>query len=90
MPNNIEQLTNLCSNIIVLSKQAHGMAHDQFNAEFDAGSRSQSRSVLLCEIGSCFVDIEGSLKKIISNIDLLNEIPQDYTIKEDNQLFLMR
>ena len=90
MANNLEQLVNTVSNMIVLSKQAHSMAQDQFNAEYDAGSKSQSRSMLLCEIGSEFIGIESTFKRIISNIELLNEISQDYTIKEDNQLYLMR
>lgn len=90
MANNLEQIAIQTGNIAVMVKQVHSMAQDQFNAEFDAGSRSNSRSLLLCEIGTSMTNIEYELKKIKENIDLLNEIPQDYTIKEDNQIFLMR
>jgi hypothetical protein len=90
MADNLEQLTNITSNIIVQAKQAHGMAKDQFNAEYDAGSRSQSRNMLLCEIGSQFTSIESLLKQIILNLELLKEIPQDYTIEKEHQIFLMR
>jgi len=90
MANNLEQIAIQAGNIAVMVKQVHGMAQDQFNAEYDAGSRSQSRSILLCEIGTSMINIEYELKKIRENIDHLNEIPQDYTIKENPELFLMR
>jgi hypothetical protein len=78
MPNyqdNLPQILNLEGNIIVLTKQMHTLAREQFANEHQAGSRSSSRGILLAEIGTRLQGIEHDLKKIADNIDMLKEIP---------------
>ena len=63
--------------MIVLAKQIFTLAMEQYHGEFDAGSRSNSRSQLLGEIGNHALTVAERCKYISNNIGLLGEIPMN-------------
>lgn len=82
---NTAQMKNLTGNLVALAKQMFTLAMEQYHWEFDAGSRSNSRSQLLGEIGSYSIDLANKCKKLADNLMLLGEIPMNPNDKDDEQ-----
>lgn len=80
---NTDQIINLTNNLVVFAKQVFQLAMEQYDADFESGSRSNSRSQLLGEIGSFALDIAQKCKQINSNASLLKEIPMNPTDASD-------
>ena len=75
MQDNLPQILGIAGNMIVLTRQMHALARDQFESEHKAGSRSSSRGLMLAEIGTALQGIEHELKTITANIDMIKELP---------------
>lgn len=86
----IDNMHNLTGNIAVYVKQLHNMAYQQYDLESESGSRSLSRDRLICEIGTQCINIEYAIKQIVNNIDMLREIPRDFEVKDNFELWVMR
>jgi len=86
----LNNMRNMAGNIAVYVKQLHDMAYAQYDMESEAGSRSQSRDRLLCEIGTYCINIEHNIKRITDNLDMLSEIPRDFKVADDFEVWLMR
>ena len=86
----IDNMHNLTGNIAVYIKQLHNLAYAQYDLESENGSRSLSRNRLLCEIGTEIVNIEYAIKHIVNNLEMLKEIPKDYIIRDNFELWIMR
>ena len=88
-----DQLDNMrlmTGNIAVYAKQLHNMAYQQYDLESESGSRSLSRDRLTCEIGTEIANIEYAIKHIVNNLEMLKEIPKDYIIRDNFELWIMR
>ena len=88
-----DQLDNMrlmTGNIAVYAKQLHNMAYQQWDMESESGSRSLSRDRLVCEIGTYCVNIEHAIKQIVENIDMLREIPRDFKVEDNFEIWIMR
>ena len=86
----IDNMHNLTGNIAVYVKRLHNMAYQQYDLESESGSRSLSRDRLICEIGTEIVNIEYAIKQIVNNLEMLKEIPKDYIIRDNFELWIMR
>lgn len=86
----IDNMHNLTGNIAVYVKQLHNMAYQQYDLESESGSRSLSRDRLICEIGTEIVNIEYAIKQIVNNLEMLKEIPRDFEVKDNFELWIMR
>jgi hypothetical protein len=86
----IDNMHNLTGNIAVYVKQLHNIAYQQWDLESESGSRSLSRDRLLCEIGTYCINIEYAIKQIVNNLEMLKEIPKDYIIRDNFELWIMR
>ncbi len=88
-----DQLANMrlmTGNIAVYAKQLHNMAYQQWDMESESGSRSLSRDRLICEIGTYCINIEHAIKQITDNINMLNEIPRDFKVADNFEIWIMR
>ena len=86
----LANISNTLGNIAVYVKQMHNMAYQQYDLESESGSRSLSRDRLICEIGACCVNIEYNIKQIKNNLDMLKEIPRDFNVPQDFEIWIMR
>jgi len=86
----LNNMRNTAGNIAVYVKQLHDMAYAQYDMESETGSRSHSRDRLLCEIGTLCINIEHNIKQITDNLDMLSEIPRDFKVADDFEIWLMR
>jgi hypothetical protein len=86
----IDNMHNSTGNIAVYVKQLHNIAYQQWDLESESGSRSLSRDRLLCEIGTYCINIEYAIKQIVNNLEMLKEIPKDYIIRDNFELWIMR
>jgi hypothetical protein len=71
MQDNLPQILSIAGNMIVLTRQMHLLAREQFESEHKEGSRSSSRGLMLAEIGTALQGMEHELKTITGNIDML-------------------
>jgi len=86
----LNNMRNMAGNMAIYIKQLHDAAYQQFDLEAESGSRSSSRDRLICEIGTQCVNIEYAIKQIVANLDMLNEIPQDFKVADNFELWIMR
>jgi hypothetical protein len=86
----INSMRNMAGNLVVYARQLHDAAYQQFDLEAESGSRSSSRDRLICEIGTQCVNIEYAIKQIVRNLDMLNEIPQDFKVEDNFEIWIMR
>jgi hypothetical protein len=75
MQDNLPQILGIAGNVIVLTKQMHLLAREQFENEHKEGSRSSSRGLMLAEIGTALQGMEKELESIIKNLNMLEELP---------------
>lgn len=78
--NNLQSILNLLGNISVMSKRVHDLAYDQFCIEHKEGSRSDSRGIMLAEIGTASKEILNQIERIKLRLDLLDEIDPQYDL----------
>ena len=78
MIDNLPSILNMLGNMSVMSKRMHDLAYEQFCAEHKEGSRSDSRGMMLAEIGTSSKEILNQIERIKFRLDLLNEIDPQY------------
>lgn len=86
----IGNMRNIAGNLAVYARQLHDAAYQQFDLEAESGSHSPSRDRLICEIGTQCVNIEYAIRQIVGNLDMLNEIPRDFNVADDFEIWIMR